>query len=524
MTRHSGKGRGPDGRYGLSRREFVASAAALGAAGSLAGSFAGKAAMAAETPQKGGHLVLGIDGASSTDSLDPLNLISYYQDTVGFQWGNCLVELDENNDAVPELATSWEPSDGGAAWVFKIREGVEFHNGKDLVAEDVVASINHHRGAETKSPAKPFVEPIAEIKATGKHEVTFTLKEPNVDLPYLMADFHLLVFPAGGPSDAGIGTGGYIIDEFVPGVTTESHRNPNYWKEGRAHVDTVETVAVNDTTARTNGVRDGSLHFVNRMNASTIDRLAQSDNVEVVEIPSSTYVGFVTRCDTEPYVNNDLRLALKYAIDREDLVQRVRQGFARVGNDHPVPEFDRFHADLPQRPYDPDKAKFHLKQSGFDGEMALHIGPGTFTNAEDVALLYQETARNAGLNLKVVRVPDDGYWSNVWMKDPFTGTYGSGRPTADMVLSLLYKSDAPWNETYWRREDFDQLLVAARGELDETKRRQMYHDVQEMIWQDGGSILPYFSNELYAQSDKLRGLVRAPVFSGYRVAEQVYFS
>jgi len=261
MTRRIVKGGDPGIRNDLSRREFVTSAAALGVAGTVAGPLLSKAAMAADTPKQGGHLILGIDGASSNDSLDPLKLISSYQDTVGFQWGNCLVELDENNQAIPELATSWEPSADATEWVFKIREGVQFHNGKDLVADDVVASINLHRGPETKSPAKPFVQPIEEIKATGKHEVTFTLKEPNVDLPYLMADFHLLIIPADGPTDAGIGTGGYIIDEFTPGVSAKSHRNPNYWKEGRAHVDSVETVAVNDVTARTNGVRDGSLHF-----------------------------------------------------------------------------------------------------------------------------------------------------------------------------------------------------------------------------------------------------------------------
>src|SRR3546814_844581 len=142
------------GRKGSTRREFMARAAVLGVSTTVASSIAVRVAFAEDAPAAGGHLILGLDGASSTDSLDPATYPATYLYTVGFQWGNCLVEMDENNRAVPELVESWERNADATQWVFKIRKGVEFHNGKSLTAADVVHSINHHRGESSQSPVK----------------------------------------------------------------------------------------------------------------------------------------------------------------------------------------------------------------------------------------------------------------------------------------------------------------------------------------------------------------------------------
>jgi peptide/nickel transport system substrate-binding protein len=232
------------------------------------------------------------------------------------------------------------------------------------------------------------------------------------------------------------------------------------------------------------------------------------------------------RCDKPPFDNNDLRLALKYAIDREEMLKKALGGHGKIGNDQPIPAFDPyFAADIPQRPYDPDKAKFHLKKSGYSGPVSLTIAEGTFTGAMDAAQIYQESATKAGIDFKIDRVPNDGYWDDVWMKAGFCGSYWGGRPTPDLMFSVAYASDAPWNETFWKRPDFDKLLLAARGELDETKRKQMYHDLQAMVVDDCGEIIPMFNNFIEAGSSDLAGYVSMPVneFGGFRAAERVWF-
>ena len=192
----------------------------------------------AATPKRGGRLRLAITGGGTGDVLDPAQTLDSYMINVSFgQLRNCLTEIAPNGELIGELAESWEASADAASWRFKIRQGVEFHNGKTLDVNDVVASINHHRGEDTKSAAKGIITPIADVKTDGKDTVVFTLSGGSADFPYLMSDYHLTICPAkdsGIDWESGVGTGGYVLDSFDPGVRTLVKRNPNYWKEGRA--------------------------------------------------------------------------------------------------------------------------------------------------------------------------------------------------------------------------------------------------------------------------------------------------
>lgn len=507
------------------RRDFMKRAATLGASTALISSLASKAIFAEETPQKGGHLRLGLDGAASTDNLDPATYVVAFQYTLGYQWGNSLVELNDKGDIDPELAESWDSDPAATNWVFKIREGVEFHNGKEMTADDIVYTLNYHRGDASTSPAKAFFEPVTDIKATGKHEVTITLNAPNADLPFILSDYHLLVMPDQGDPKAGIGTGGYIIETFEPGVRAITKRNPNYWKEGRAFADSIETIGINDLTARTSALQSGGVDFINRVDPKTVDFLKNNPDVSIVDMPSAGFYTLPMRCDTPPFDNLDMRLALKYALDRDELVKRVLGGYGKVGNDQPVSSLDRFYADdIPQFLYDPDKAKFHYGKTGHSGAINLSIADAAFPGAVDAAQLYKEHAAIAGIEINVDRVPEDGYWSDVWLKAPFCGSYWTGRPTADMILSLGFLSDAAWNESFWRSDSFDKLLLQARGELDNEKRRQMYRDLQSMVSQEAGVIIPAFNNYLFASPANVSGLIPTLVFTGYRAGEQLHFS
>ncbi len=522
MAERSGQGPGRSGLH-LPRRRFLGGTALLGASAALAPGLLGTAR--AQGPQRGGHLKLGMDGAAATDSLDPATYTATYIQVVGYQWGNCLVELDEKVRPIPELAESWEASADAAVWVFKLRKGVTFHNGKEMTAADVVYSVNHHRGPDSKSGAKGYLEVIKEVEATGKYEVTFELETPSADLPYVLSDYHVLIVPEGSDFTKPIGTGPYVIESFEPGVRTLAKRNPDYWKEGRAWADSVETLALNDLTARTSALQTGAVHFINRLDPKTVNLLERAPGVLVINVPSAGHYTFVMRCDTPPFDDNHLRLALKWGIDRDELVDKILRGFGRVGNDHPIPDFDPFfNAELPQRGFDPDKARFHFEKSGHEGPVQLHIADAAFTGAVDAAQLYAQHLAKAGIELEVVREPNDGYWSNVWMKKPFVGSYWGGRPTADLMFSVAYKSDAPWNESFWKRPEFDKLLIEARAELDLERRRQLYWEMQKMVWEDGGEIIPMFNNYLFGARDNVDGFVPVPVLTGLRVSEQLYFT
>jgi peptide/nickel transport system substrate-binding protein len=484
----------------------------------------------AATSKKGGRLRIGMAGGSTTDSLDPATITDAMARSINWQVRNCLVEIDHNGHPVPELAESWDPSPDATQWTFKLRKGVEFHHGKTLEAEDVVFSINHHRGKDSKSGATGIVDAIEEIKTDGKQTVVFTLHEGNADFPFIMSDYHLTIVPSGTKGadwEKGIGTGGYILASNEPGYRAFAKRNPNYWKQGRAHFDEVETIGIPDVTERVVALHRGQIDAMNRFELKLTHLLPRARGIQIINITGTKHYSIPMLTDREPFNNNDVRLALKYAVDREHLLKTILRGYGSLGNDHPIAPTQKYYAsELPQRKYDPDKAKFHLKKAGMlDYTFKLHAANAAFGSAVDAAGLYKEHAAKAGIKIQVIVESNDGYWDKVWMKKPWVMSYWGGRATADWMFSTAYAEDSAWNESFWKHERFNKLLKEARAELDEAKRREMFVECQKIVRDEGGSVIPLFGNWIEAATKKVRfeNIAGNLEMDGNRAAERWWF-
>jgi len=272
-------------------------------------------------------------------------------------------------------------------------------------------------------------------------------------------------------------------------------------------------------------LQSGAVDYINRVDPKVVQLLERANRLKLVNVPSAGFYNFSMQTDASPFTDVNVRLALKYAIDRKKLINVVMGGFGVEGNDHPISPLDRFYAKgLPQREYDPDKARFLYKKANNSDAIALSISEATFTGAIDAAALFQSDAAAAGIDVRINRVPSDGYWSDTWLKVPFCGSYWAGRPTADLILTLGFHSKAEWNESRWKSDAFDKLLLSARSELDFEKRKVMYYDLQRMVSDEAGVILPVFNNYLFGSAKNVEGLKPTPVFVGYRIAEQLYFT
>ncbi len=493
--------------HDIDRREFLAAASAVGAAAATASIWSGSALAA--TPKQGGRFRLGLGHGSTTDSLDPATFENLYMQTLGAALRNNLMEVDRNGKLVPELAESYDVSPDAKSWVFKLRKGVEFHNGKTLDAGDVIASINHHRGKDSKSAAKKLLEPITELKADGKDTVVVKLREGNADFPYLLSDYHVAIMPAVGDGvdwKSATGTGAFVLESYEPGVRTTLKRNPNFFKTGYGHFNEAEIIAIADVAARTNALTTGEIDAMDRVDLKTVNLLQRRKGIRVEETSGTQHYTFAMRTDTAPFDNNHVRLALKFAINRKALIRTILRGHGALGNDQPIGRSNPYYAaDLPQRQYDPDKARFHLKKAGLTSlKVDLSAADAAFAGAVDAAILYKEHAAKAGIDINVIREPNDGYWSNVWMKKPWSAVYWGGRPTEDWMFSTAYAADAAWNDTFWKNDRFNKLLIAARAELDQKKRGAMYREMQAIVSNDGGVVIPMFANYVFAMSDKVQ--------------------
>ena len=512
----------------ISRREFIERMTVIGAAAVIPSAL--RSAQAA-TPKRGGRLRVGAAGGATTDSLEANAGYCCPEHMAFLQYAlrNPLVVFDATMVPQGELVEHWEVAPGAARWTLELRKGVEFHNGKTLDAEDVIHSINLHRGDDSKSPVNTLVKPIADIKADGKYTVIVTLESGNADFIAVLSAPQLMVVPAGYNSwNDGLGTGPFVLQSFEPGVRAFATRHPNYFKEGKPYFDEVELISINDPSTKTNALRTGEVDLIDHPDLKTIDLLKAAPGIKVVSMPGMRHFTAPMRTDQAPFDNNDVRLALKHAIDREAMVDKLLRGYGTVGNDHPIASINRYFAsELPQREYDLDKVKFHLGKAGLaKHNFKLHASEAAFPSAIDMGVLMRENALSAGIDIEVVREPTDGYWSDVWRSVGWCFAYWSGRPTEDWMFTQAYAAGAAWNDTFWSHERFNQLLVAARTELDDGKRRGMYVEMQQLCRDDGGALIPVFNDQVMAMSEKIG--YQEPIaahrhWDGYQAADKWWF-
>ncbi|TCV94307.1 ABC transporter substrate-binding protein [Biostraticola tofi] len=513
----------------INRRRFITAGSVLGIA--TVAALSGVAALAAPSavPRKGGLLRLGMAGGNTSDTLDPTLFNDWVPLNQAYMLMNGLIEIDDANNAVPELFESWHAEPGAAEWLFTLRRGVTFHNGKTLDADDIIYSINLHRGKKSHSAIRTQLDCISRLEKTADGRIRITLDSPNADLPYLLADYHLVVVPKDFTDwSRPVGTGGFVFDHYEPGVRSLFKRNPDYWKPKRAWVDAVEVLVINDHTARTNALISGQVHAINRVDFKTVDFLKHRPAIRIIRSSGGQHFTFLMDCRAAPYNRNDIRLAIKHGIDREKILATVLRGYGSLGNDHPIPRSDRFfNPALAQRGYDPDKSRFYLKKAGLERlNLDLFASDAAFAGAMDAAALFQGQAGKAGLQMNIKRQPADSYWDDAWMKAPFSMGYWGGRPTADQMFSTAYRSTAKWNDSHWSDNKFDTLLLQARALQDNNQRRQIYGELQSIVRDHGGSLIPLFGDYLDAVSSSIGGAAPHPMFNfmGGRLAERVWLA
>jgi peptide/nickel transport system substrate-binding protein len=497
----------------LSRRDFLAAMSALGVSATAAGGFLTSAKALAATPKKGGLARAASNLHGPDDQMDPIVFTSGIDYTRGRATYNNLVQMLDGMSLHPELAEEWTPNSNATEFTFKIRKGVEFHDGSPLTADDVVWSMKRHLGEDSPSTAKSFFTAVTEWKKVDGHTVKAILSSPDADLPAKLSEKQVKIVKMGTEDfRKGNGTGPYLLESFEPGVRSTHVRNPNYWRDG-PNFDALEITAITDPIARVNALIAGDMDLIYTVDAKGVRLIEQSDGVHVNSTPSGLYGGICCLKNTAPGESDDFVKGLQYIQDRERIVRSILKGHGTVGNDHPIgPAYGTDHcSELTQREFDPDKAKFHLDKSGHTSA-ELYVAP-VVAGIEEVCLLMQANLKKIGFDLQIRKVPTDGYWGAVWMKRPMNVSGWNMRPSANIMMTLAYKSDAPWNETRWKNERFDQLLAQARAELDPSRKYEMNCEMQKLCSDGAGSLIPTHKAYLDAKASNLKGFPRVPLAS-----------
>ncbi len=514
----------------LSRRDAGAALMTAGVGAATAGTLIEGAfnGALADEPKVGGTLRVASTDSHAGDTMDPAKIIQNIDIIRSGIIYETLVDYVPGTGLVPSLATSWESNDDATEWRLGLRDGVEFHNGKTMTAADVVASFNRHLDPEVASPANAYLGDVASFSTDGDGTLVVAMKQPNADVPYLLSEFHFTVQPEGDNdyTAGAVGTGAWQIEEFEPGIVATFVRNPNYWKSELPYIDEIETFGIPDSNSRVNALLAGEADMIVQLDPGLIDTVESSGEGRVLSQPGGAHPTYPMLFNSPPYSDNNVRLALKHAIDRERMLELAFNGYGVVGRDHPLPQHDPFFAaDVEALPRDPDKVAYYLKQAGMENASFELVASDANFGGANASVVMAELMNEAGVNVAVKKVPADGYWSAIWMQAPWCGSSWYGRPTADLMLSIAYITGGAWNESMWSNERFDALVLEARKATDPALRSELYRECQIIMRDEGSTVTPVFTNWIDGYSARVRNFHGHPYgFLGWMKWSEVWLA
>lgn len=447
--------------------------------------------------------VAGNESSGEKLTLDPAFQISLDDAALQFAIYNRLVDLDANFEVIPELAESWEVADDGRSWTFHLRRDVKFHDGSDFDAKDVVHTFRRILDPALASPAGAIHSFLTAdgIKAIDAHTVQFTTAEPVAELPLLLTNKFTPIVSEGATleqlKETAVGTGPFMVEKFRVGDPVRIfRRNPNYWKAGLPKAECLKISVVQEALPAMAALQAGQADLILSLDATTIPTLQANPDIVLLETGAGTVLTLSMFTDTPPFDDSRVRQAMKLVIDRQVLVDTVLLGFGEPGNDNPVPPtWPAAYSDQPlQR--DVEKAKALLAEAGHADGLTVDLFTGeAVTGMVKLSEAYREMASEAGITVNVNVTPADSFWDDVWLKRPFATSAWGIRPPIE-ALSIAYTKDADWNETHWRRDDYDQLIETARTEIDPAKRAEALKQAQRLLTEEGGVIIPFFIHQV----------------------------
>lgn len=454
-------------------------------------------------------------------SLDPAILSTVADVQLAFQVYANLTQRNEGTaDAAvtPLLAESWEMNDNATVYTFHLRQGVTFHHGTPFTAKDVAYTVNRLLDPNLGSSA--WFPPLNKVAVVDDFTIEFHLESPDVTLPYLLGGFGMGIVPHDRTTEQlareATGAGPFIIAEHVPGERMVLKRNESYWNPAEPYLDELHLITIPEPAAQIGALTSGTVDLLHQVSLENLPALENAPDVVVRESDQGVYPVFVMRVADKPFADVRVRQAFKHAVDRPTLRQAMLQTHGNIGNDQPITPGTPFWADVAPLEYNIDKAKALLAEAGFADGLAVTLtiadlgGP----RVNDAAVALQEMMKPAGITITLDKVPVNTFWAEKYMQTPFFGLWWPAYSEPSGTLPLVYTSNGIYNESGWSDPQVDELIANAQGELDREKRQQMYAEIQQIISEQGASLIPYFAPFINAARANVQGLAPATELKG----------
>lgn len=465
--------------------------------------------------RNGGTLRVGVSGGGADDSIDAHVLATVPDISRAFQLYEPLAGRDTNSDFVLVLAESIEPEKGGAeSWTIRLRDGITFHNGKPVTADDVLFSLGRiidPKDPKTGAASISYID-IKRSRKLDNRTVRIQLKFPNVGFPEDLGQYFNSIVPTDYDPKKPVGTGPFMYQSFVAGQRSVFVKNPDYWRDGLPRVDEVVIIDFPDDTPRLNALLSGQVDAITDLPAGQIAQVKSNDQFKVLISETGGWQPFTMRVDKAPFDDVKVRQAMRLLVDRKQMIEQVLSGQGRVANDLYSPYDPAYNGELPQRRQDLDQAKSLLKQAGQSDLRVELVTSPVVQGIVEAAQVIAEQAKGAGVTIEVRKVDPGTFYGDNYLKWAFAQDFWVTRSYLSQVAQCTLP-DSPFNETHWKDPEFLDLISRARAELDEAKRADLLKQAQAIEHERGGLIVWAFNNQLDAYSTTVGGF--EPARSGF---------
>jgi peptide/nickel transport system substrate-binding protein len=518
---------------GLTRRDVLERGAALGIAAGAAGALGGTARAAAGAtpkPKRGGTLrVALIGGGGSKDNLDPhaaSGSAELSQSARQLVFSK-LTDMRPDGSFALQLAESIEPNKNATVWKIRIKKGVVFHDGSPLTIDDVIYTYKRILNPNDPNMAAArgnidMIDPNG-IKKVDKYTMTVKLKRPWSDMFSAFGQRYLSIIKNGAqppftPQNF-IGTGAFKLTGWTPGTHYTYAANRHYFETGKPYLDALDIVGIPDPVARVNALVAGQVDCICSVPAAQVAVLKNAGRKIIVN-PGGSWTPIVMNTNAKPFNDPRVREAMKLLIDRKQAVISAAGGYAEIGNDLFARHDPLYNKSIPQRTFDPQKAKALLKAAGaLDQQFDLYTSDAV-SGAIPMALVFAQGAKKAGVNVNVQTVPSSTFWDTTWGHQPFTfSSWGYRSFFTQWVQSFasFNPQETQWNDAKQHRAS--RLVYAAAATSNPAKQKEYTAEAQQLQWQDGGYIIPYFVQTLDAATSRVQGIQPHvfPFLSWYRM-------
>lgn len=509
------------GRIG--RRDFMRYGSVLGLSAPLLGGIAGAVGYEISTTRParaatGGTIRYGQIVPAA--AIEPVKIADGGGVTMLSQVGEYLVLSAPDLRAVPVLAESWSPNSDGTMWTFKLRQGVKFHNGKEMKADDVVATFDRLANPDNGSNALSVFTGLLSKGGTRKvddHTVEFHLDAANGNFPYAVSsdNYNAIILPADYAGDFEqnmVATGPFKLEKFTPKVGASFVRNPDYWGTP-AGPDRVEVIFFDDYQPQILALQGGQIDIIQQIPVLQGVGLLNDPNVDIISTPSSAHQQVHMRVDVDPFKDKRVRRAIALCLDRPKIVQGLMKGKAQVGNDSPfMAAYPSTDPAVPQREKNIAEAKQLMEAAGMANGFEVTLTTEKYLEIPDFAVLIQNAVKEIGgkINLNIM---DQGayYGEAVYGKSPWLDSdmgitdYGH-RGVPNVFLSAPLTSEGTWNSAHFKNAEYDGLVKSYIASLDLESQRASASKIQTLLLDETPLMFVYFYDFLTATRKGISGV------------------